>query len=290
MTLEKIVTFANAKVRLRFLAMERSLRAAGCKLPLLVIPYDDARFDLPAGAQWLENGDLERWLAAHKAHPTLRKYRCLLEANYQFVDADVCFLRNPEKVLDAQHGFVTCCGHWHNPGDTVTPDSLNWLRGRSTTWPRWVFNTGQFACEPPLYTADELKARAAEPAFRQACLEWPFHEQPGLNQLAIASGVEVTNLTLPPHSMESTWAGDYPDEQYRRFWRTEERTPYLIHWAGRDMSQQRPIDEIFYSFLTEPEKAEWRDQIKARRSGAVSASVRRARESARAAARAWRKR
>jgi hypothetical protein len=49
MKIEKIITLANNKVRLRFLAMERSLRATGCQLPLLVIPYDDKLFELPGG-------------------------------------------------------------------------------------------------------------------------------------------------------------------------------------------------------------------------------------------------
>lgn len=288
MRLEKIITLANARVRLRFLAMERSLRATGCELPLRVIPYDEERFDLPANAEWLLNPELAAWLERQGTHPTMRKYHCLLEPQYQFVDADVCFVRNPETALEPHCGFITSCGHWHNPGDTVTPDSLAWLRARSTTWQRWVFNTGQFACEHRLYELRELKARAEEPSFRQACLEWPYHEQPGVNQLAIASGEPVTNLTLPPTGMESTWAGDYSDGDYRRFWRTEKETPYLIHWAGVDMRNARPINELFCSFLTAAEKAEWAKQLKTRKPGALAASVRRARASARAAARAWR--
>jgi hypothetical protein len=41
MKIDKIISMANQKVRLRFLALERSLRASGCQLPILVIPYDD---------------------------------------------------------------------------------------------------------------------------------------------------------------------------------------------------------------------------------------------------------
>ncbi len=52
MKLDCVVTLANRAVRLRFLGMERSLRATGCDLPLKVIPYDDARFDLPGRAEW----------------------------------------------------------------------------------------------------------------------------------------------------------------------------------------------------------------------------------------------
>ena len=32
--------------------MERSLRAVGCDLPLLVIPYDEDLFELPPNAEW----------------------------------------------------------------------------------------------------------------------------------------------------------------------------------------------------------------------------------------------
>ena len=39
MKLEKIITLASAPVRLRLLAMVRSLRAVGCQLPVWVIPY-----------------------------------------------------------------------------------------------------------------------------------------------------------------------------------------------------------------------------------------------------------
>jgi hypothetical protein len=269
--------------------MVRSLRATGCNLPVRVIPYDEARFDLPPGCQWLEHPELWRWLSGHRAPALMRKYHCLLLANYQFVDADVCFLRNPAEALEPHRGFVTCCGHWHNPGDTVTPDSLRFLQQRSTVWQSSVFNAGQFACDVRLCSLDELRARAELPEFRQACLEWQFHEQPGLNQLVASSGVEVTNLTLPPHRMQSTWAGDYSGEDYRRYWTTETETPYLIHWAGVNMSVPRPIDQIFCSRLTEAEKAEWRQQVQRKREGKVSASVRRVKAGARAALRTWAK-
>ena len=54
MKIDKIISMANQNVKLRFLAMERSLRATGCKLPLLVIPYDNNLFELPAGSTWWE--------------------------------------------------------------------------------------------------------------------------------------------------------------------------------------------------------------------------------------------
>jgi glycosyltransferase involved in cell wall biosynthesis len=102
------------------------------------------------------------------------------------------------------------------------------------------------------------------------CLPDPHHEQPGLNMLVFSSGVKITNLTLPPVYMESTWAGDYPDK-YEHYWTDSHRKPYLIHWAGTRMDIPRPINQIFYNYLTASEKAEWDEQVK-------TASVKRERQ------------
>ena len=260
MKLEKIISMANQQVKLRFLAMERSLRATGCQLPLWVIPYDDNLFELPENSHWWKVTEIQEWLQQEKAHPVMGKYQCLTTANYQFVDADVCFLRNPEQVLAPYSGFITSCGHWRNPAGTFTPASQRWLASRSTLWQRDVFNTGQFACDRTLYTIESLKATAMEPEFVETCLHWIHNEQPGLDLLVFASEVEITNLTLPPERMESTWAGDYPDE-YLHFWHNEQRKPYLIHWAGTKMDRTRPINNIFYSFLDTTEKLEWDKQV-----------------------------
>jgi hypothetical protein len=61
--------------------------------------------------------------------------------------------------------------------------------------------------------------------------------------------------------MESTWAGDYPGE-YEHYWKDSDRKPYLIHWAGTRMDVPRPINQIFYNYLTASEKAEWDEQVK----------------------------
>jgi hypothetical protein len=261
MKLEKIITLANRAVRLRFLAMERSLRATGCRLPLWVIPYDDHRFDLPEHSTWWEIPDLISWLLQEQAQPKMRKYQCLLVGNYHFVDTDVIFLRNPEEVLAPHSGFVASCGHWHNPGHTYTTESSRISSARTTTWQKDTFNSGQFACDQPLYAFDKLAATAARPEFIRTCLRFPFHEQPGLNLLVLHSGVGITNLTLPPFCMESTWAGDYPAE-YVKYWQEPKRQPHLIHWAGLPMDVPRPINQLFYSFLTPAEKADWDAQIK----------------------------
>jgi hypothetical protein len=261
MKLERIITLANAKVRLSFVAMERSLRATGCDLPLWVIPYDDSRFDLPGNAEWWEMRELADWLRNWEAHPTMRKYQCLTIGHFQFVDTDVIFLRNPEGPLAAHSGFVTSCGHWHNPNHTYTAESRAVFLERTTTWQKEVFNTGQWACERALFTASELTQIAEDTRFKSTCLTFRFHEQPGVNLLVHSTGVPITNLTLPPHNMQSTWAGDYFDD-YRRYWRSESETPYLIHWAGGCMDSPRAINEIFYNFLSPDELLEWQDQAK----------------------------
>ena len=191
----------------------------------------------------------------------MRKYQCLTIDNYQFVDSDVCFLRDPQDVLNPFSGFITSCGHWNNPGDTCTEESLRLMRMKTTTWQRKVFNVGQFACDRALYSAQSLITTAMRPEFLNTCTKFVFHEQPGLNMLVFASGTEITNLTLPPLCMESTWAGDY-DNEYERYWTDPKRKPYLIHWAGIRMDTNRPIHRIFYNYLTAAEKAEWDEQVR----------------------------
>jgi hypothetical protein len=285
MKLECIITLANAPVRLRFLAMERSLRATGSDLPLRVIPYDERRFDLPTGAEWWELPRVTAWLATHRAHPMMRKYQCLTVGGYQYVDSDVCFLRDPAKVLAPVSGFVTSCGHWHNPDETVTAASRARFATASTTWQRNVFNAGQFACDRPLHTPETLIRQAEAPGFADTCLHLPYHDQPGLNLLVHASSVPVHNLTLPPGRMQSTWAGDYRRD-YRHYWPTEDEKPYLIHWAGLGDGVGGPIDALFLDHLTTAERTEWGQHVRARaarrRNSPWSAWLHRARRVARA--------
>ena len=261
MKIDKIISMANRKVRLRFLAMERSLRATGCELPIWVIPYDDNLFELPEGSTWWEIPEIRNWLKAEQAHPMMGKYQCLTIGNYQFVDSDICFLRNPEKVLESHSGFVASCGHWHNPGHICTEASLRLMSQKTTTWQKSVFNAGQFACDRYLYDLETLKSVAMQSDFVDTCVKFRFHDQPGLNMPTFASGIQITNLTLPPYCMESTWAGDYPGE-YETYWTDPQRKPYLIHWAGTAMDVPRPINSIFYSFLSPTEKSEWDRQLR----------------------------
>jgi hypothetical protein len=261
MRLEKIITLANQKVMLRFSAMERSLRATGCDLPLWVIPYDNQRFDLPANATWWELPDVRRLLSEHRSHPMTAKYQCFTTDNYQFVDSDVIFLRNPEKVLAQQTGFITSCGHWGSPDHTFTEASLKVLKKISTCWQTLVFNAGQFACDRALYSLTDLEKQCCDPRYIDTCLKFPFHDQPGTVLLANLSGVPIHNLTLPPVSMESTWAGSYPDDNFAAYWQNEQRKPYLVHWAGCDVTVPRPIDQLFLDYFTEDESRRWQQEV-----------------------------
>jgi hypothetical protein len=260
MKLEKIVTLANRAVRLRFLAMERSLRATGCELPLLVIPYDQDRFELPLGSSWWENPPLFSWLAQNRAMKMMRKYLAITENNYQFVDSDVIFLRNPESVLSAHTGFVTSCGHWRTPEHAYTSASRAYISKKTTNWQRLTFNAGQFACDRSLYCIDSLKSALSEPHWADTCLSPKYTDQPGFNLLVWRSDVPITNLTLPPTSMESTWAGDYPGE-YEQYWADPNRKPYLIHWAGIKMHEPRPINDLFFEHLSPEEFNTWNDSV-----------------------------
>lgn len=253
MKLETIITLASKPVELMFRAMERSLRATGCGLPIQVIPFSDERFTLPDNAFWWEVPEFLSWIDRAGSRPVMRKYQALLAENYQFVDTDIVFLRDPAEVLAKHSGLVTCCGHWHNPGETLTEQAQTIYRARSTVWQAKVFNTGQFACDRALYDLMGLKTIAEDARYRETILDNRFHEQPGIVLLAHLSGVGITNLTLPPNAMESTWAGDYPAE-FEHYWKDPQRKPYLIHWAGTKMDPERPISELFHAWLTPEER------------------------------------
>jgi hypothetical protein len=260
MILDKIITLTGADDwnRLRFLAMERSLRDTGSQLPVWVIPYDEGRFDLPQNCHWWDDKKLSGFLAAHGAHNLLRKYQSLTVSNYHFVDTDVIFLKNPEKVLTGCLGFITSCGHWHNPPTTYTEESLLLFKIRTTTWQRNVFNVGQYACDQQLYQTDELLSVVKDERYRSTLLtHFKFSDQVGLNLLVFLKEVPVTNLQLAPPFMESTWAGDYPTARYWEYWRDEGKKPYMVHWAGLKMDVPRPVDDLFYSYLTAAERKIW---------------------------------
>jgi hypothetical protein len=249
MKLEKIVTSTNEKFKLRFLAMERSLRAAGCDLPLWVIPYDQSRFDLPPNAIWWEVPEVRGFLSENGGTRMTQRYQCFTIANYQFVDADVIFLRNPASVLADQDGFIASCTHWSSPAHTFTAESLKILKRISSCWPARVFNAGQFACDRALYSIEELKQKCLDPLHADTCLHF---DQCGTVLLANLANVRISNLTLPPVSMESTWAGSYEDDNFEEYWTDESRKPYLLHWAG--VYWPVAVDRLLENFLTQDER------------------------------------
>ncbi len=290
MQLEKIITLASAPVRLRLLAMVRSLRAVGCDLPVWVIPYADEpadQFELPEGCRWWVRPEINDWLHAGGATPLMRRCPCLLEGNYQFADTDIIFLRDPAKFLADQEGFITSCGHWHNPGHTMTAESEALFRRASTTWQRNVFNSGQFACDRPLFPDFETLRRVAEaPANAGTFFGWQT-DQPGVNLMRLVSGVPLRNVTLPPVALESTWAGDYADADYESYWQDESRRPYLIHWAGVQMHVERPIHALFYNYLTASERDEWHAQVRGKESASGKGMRPRLHRAKRRALRVW---
>jgi len=262
MKLEKIISLANKNSEIRFLAMIRSLRATGCNLPVWVIPYDDNKFELPENCIWWEMGEVIGWLEANHAHKMMRKYQCLLTENYQYVDSDVVFLRNPEIALSGYAGFITSCGHWHNPGHTYIEPLVKYYKEKTTTWQKDRFNAGQYACDTRLFRdLVSLKRFVEDPRYKEVCLNYKTYDQVALNLLIHLSDVQVTNITLPPHNVESTWAGDYTDHNFERYWNDEEKKPYIIHWAGCEMNNDRPINNLFINYLSESEKKKWNDQL-----------------------------
>ena len=255
MKIDKVITMASRSVRLPFLVMERSLRGVGCDLPLMVIPYGDDLFELPPNAEWWPSPKFSDWLRKNNAHPTMAKYRCLTQENYAYFDTDILMLDDFRKVLEPHQNFVVADTEWSKPFCNYTPDSALILSQRSSLWKLRNFNTGHFCCDRALYTEDEVMGISEKPEYRSTCLEYPLHEQPGINLLVALSNVEVTNLSLPPYKMESTMAVDYLGE-WEALWQSGQR-PYFIHYAGSVLLDKLPINRLFYDFLTKEEQAEW---------------------------------
>ncbi len=260
MRIECAYTLANKKVRLQFLAMERSLRATGFDLPLIVFPYDQNAFDLPKGSEWLLT-PLHQWLTEKKAHPMCCKYYCLMQRSYFFTDTDIVYLRDPRETLGDLEGFVVADTEWNKPRYTFTGDSSKFLAKQTSLWLQNVVNAGWFACDRKIYTEEKLREALGDPAVAKTGLY--DTDQTGLNLLLAIARVKPRNLNLPPYPMESTWAGDYPEE-YKSFWQEPQRKPFFIHWAGPVLDEDRPINEVFYQFLTKEEKDEWHAERAAR--------------------------
>jgi hypothetical protein len=258
MKLEKVITLANNKTELAFTAMVRSLRATGCKLPVWVIPYDDNTFELPENCVWWDVADLTSWIKYNNIFPAFKKIQCFTTQNYQFVDSDVIFFKNPEHVLKDCTGFITSCTHWSNPTETATAETLPFLKNKATTWPKLIFNSGQWACDKKLYEIDELKTFCENNYIDTLFLKTQIYkDQAGINILVNHTDIPITNLTLPPMNMNSTWAGDYRDAKSFSNFEIRDK-PYLIHWAGTPMDNELFINSYIYKFLSEAEKEKFK--------------------------------
>jgi len=258
MKLEKIISFANKTSELRFLVMVRSLRDTGCNLPVWVIPYDNNKFDLPDNCIWWEIKEVITLLEDNNIHCMKRKFQCFFTSNYQYVDADIIFLTNPEHALANLTGFITSCCHWNNPYYTYIQSTFELFRNKSTTWQKSIFNSGQFACDIELYDLNTLDEVIKNPLHHEALSE---HDQISINLFVFLSGVKITNTTLPPYNIESTWAGDYLYDNYSDYWINKDKKPYIIHWAGCKMDIGRPIDQLFLNYLTDVERQEWEKKL-----------------------------
>ena len=189
MDIDRIITMASQGVRIQFLAFERSLRAVGCDLPLLVIPYDqDDKFDLPRNAEWWQKEEFASWLKEHQAHPTWRstlshrgklrlfRYRYLLHRGlpHNLSSADWICRRGyrTDQVWRSLHTGVD--------GSALQGNQL---------WPLKLFNTGHFASDTPLYSLADLESTCEK--YKETCLLSPHHEQPGINLLAIVLRREI---------------------------------------------------------------------------------------------------
>ncbi len=256
MEIECVYTLANEAVRLQFLAMERSLRATGCDLPIRLLPFDERVFPLPANSEWF-HAEINDWLSGHGSMPMYRKYHCITQANYVYTDSDIVFLRDPREVLEPLEGFLVADTEFSKPQYTYTPESGAILPRYTSLWLRKIFNAGFFACDRVLYPEEALKQAAEQPENAFTCLH--DNDQTGLNLLVARLGITPVNLNLPPFEMESTWAGDYPGE-YETLWNPPERKPLFVHWAGpvlNDSCEERPINRLFLEFLTKTERQEW---------------------------------
>ncbi len=158
-------------------------------------------------------------------------------------------LRIAVTTLAKQTGFVVADTELIRYGESATPESIEVLARKTSLWSLRLFNTGHFASDTPLYSLADLESTCAK--YKETCLLSPHHEQPGINLLALVSGVAVTNLCLPPHNMESTMAIDYADrEDWEETWK-QGRRPYFIHYAGGGRLHSSRSAASFFDYLIE---------------------------------------
>ena len=130
MNIDRIITMASRGVRIQFLAFERSLRAVGCDLPLLVIPYGDDPFDLPPNAEWWHMKEFASWLKQSQADPTMWKYVCFTEANYAYFDTDICLIEDFRPALADQTDLSSRIRNWSSTEKPPPKSRLTCLQGK----------------------------------------------------------------------------------------------------------------------------------------------------------------
>lgn len=237
--------------------MERSLRAAGCSLPLSVIPYDDNLFELPANAEWVDLQPFAEMLQPwSQGGGHFRKFVTVLSGPTAFFDADIIHLKNPEEWLApfADDDFVVADTEFSKATWTYTARTKQVFQQSSANWLAKNFNTGFFACHNSNLTADVL-AQALRGA--EGDLLENRHiaaEQPALNYLVHSLKLRVVNACLPPYRFESTMALDYGDN-YKDLLSLPNGAPF-IHYAGRGRDLDAPISQLIFQHLTNEEVAQ----------------------------------
>ncbi len=266
MKIDSIISMANAKVRLQFLAMARSLRAAGCDLPLFVIPYDDSRFPLPENAQWIEDEGLFAVIQKSAALPITRKYLALTQSNSAYFDSDIIHLRDPKKWLEpvSEDAFAVADTRmalflrW-----TFTPETRELYQSKSTLWLLDNFNSGFFAHAAPIGEMAQIKEFFAAYGNMVRGQTPTRGEQEGANFLVHQSGRRVFNLCLPPQRMESTMACDYSGN-FEAVMRTP-NAPAFMHYAGPGRNLDAAPARLIFEHLTASESAEMRAEFEQRK-------------------------
>jgi hypothetical protein len=257
MTFDRIFSMANRHVALEFLAMERSLRATGCRLPLTVIPFGEPDFDLPRDAAWMDISPyrklLEPWSSGSAA---FRKLVVFLQPGAVFFDADITHLRNPEEWLAefSPDEFLVADTEVFKNKWTFTPRTAEIYRAASSNWQLSTFNSGFFAFQNLRATEDSIAA-----AFSNCGPDFLINsptpgEQAALNYLVFRLGWKVVNACLPPYSLESTMAVDY-DDNYRELLNLPNSAPF-IHFAGGGRDLDKPIAQLMLAHLSAEQATE----------------------------------
>ena len=155
MNIECAYTMANSKVRLQFLAMERSLRATGFDLALRVFPYDDQVFDLPKGSEWIRT-PLHKWLTERKGPPDVLKYYCLTQSSYFFTDTDIVYLIDPRESLSELEASWSLTPSGTSHVIHSPEESSKFLEKQTSLWLQRIVNAGWFACDRAIYSEEKL--------------------------------------------------------------------------------------------------------------------------------------